>query len=123
MNKYDRPRIPGCFLGFRKVLSSSDLELLEVVKMTKFGSLGFVALFSGIITLLLQGIVFLTSRDLAWKDLRFMDVLDPRLYTWVNDIHLLSFDVCSNYILNLPLYLVFFSLTVLFFAMNGLFGK
>ena len=91
--------------------------------MIRLGSVGFVALLSGLLTLLLQGIVSLISRDFVWKDLRFMDVLDSKLYTWVNDIHLLNFDACSKYILNMPLYLVFFCFTVLFFIMSGIFGR
>jgi len=91
--------------------------------MLRFSSLGFLALFGSILIFLLQSIVSLTSKDFAWKKLRFVDVLDPKYYGWMNDITILNFNTYSDYVINMPLYALLFCLTVLFFIMSGLFEK
>ena len=96
---------------------------MEVSNMLRFSSLGFLAMFGSILVFLLQSIISLTSKDLAWKQLRFVDVLDPKYYGWMHDITILNFNTYSDYVLNMPLYAVLFCLTVLFFLMSGLFEK
>lgn len=91
--------------------------------MLRFSSLGFLALFGSILIFLLQTIVSLTNEEFAWKKLRFVDVLDPQYYSWMNDITLFNFNTYSDYILNMPLYAFLFCLTVLFFLISGLFEK
>jgi hypothetical protein len=96
---------------------------MGVINMLRFSSLGFLALFGSILIFLLQSIVSLTSKDFAWKRLRFVDVLDQKYYSWMNDVTILNFNTYSDYVLNMPLYTVLFCLTVLFFIMSSLFEK
>ena len=91
--------------------------------MLRFSSLGFLAMFGSILVFLLQSIVSLTSEDFAWRQLRFVDVLDPQYYSWMNDITLFNFNAYSDYVLNMPLYAVLFCLMILFFLMSSLFEK
>jgi len=91
--------------------------------MLRFSSLGFLALFGSILIFLLQSITSLTSKDLVWQELRFIDVLDAKYYGWINDITLFNLNTLSNYILHMPLYAFLFCLTVLLFIMSGLFEK
>jgi len=104
-------------------LQREDNNNVGVINMLRFSRLGFLALFGSILIFLLQSIVSLTSKDFAWKKLRFVDVLNPKYYSWMNDITILNFNTYSDYILNMPLYAVLFCLTVLFFIMSGLFEK
>jgi len=89
--------------------------------MLRFSSFGFYTLFGSFLIFLLQSIVSLTSKDLVWKELRFIDILDPKYYNWANGITLLKFNIFSNYILTMPLYAFLFILTILFFIISGLF--
>ena len=91
--------------------------------MLRFSSLGLFTLFSSILIFVLQSIASLTSRDLVWKELRFVDILAPKYYTWINDIALLNFNTILSYLLNMPLYAFLFFLTLLFFILGGMFEK
>ena len=95
----------------------------EVMIMLRFSKLGFFSLFGSILTLLLQAIITLTSNDLAWKKLSVVDVVEPHYYGWTERITLFNFDSVSRYILEMPLYALFFCLTILFFTLSGLFER
>ena len=91
--------------------------------MLRFSRLGFYALFSSFLIFLLQAIASLTSKDFVWKKIRFVDILDPKYYKWMNGIQLLNFNIVLDYIINMPLYAFFFCLTVLFFVISGIYEK
>ena len=91
--------------------------------MLRFSSLGFYALFSSFLIFLLQAIASLTSKEFVWKKLRFIDILDPKHYNWMNEITFLKFNIFLNYFINMPLYAFFFCLTVLFFIISGIYEK
>ena len=91
--------------------------------MLRFSRLGFYALFSSFLVFVLQTIASLMSKDFVWKKLRLVDILDPKYYSWMNEIKFLNFDMVSNYIVSMPLYAVFFCLTVIFFIISGIYEK
>ncbi len=91
--------------------------------MLRFSNLGFFALFSSVIILLFQSILSLSSKDFAWQNLSLVDVLDPKYYSWVNEVALLNLNGMTSYVLNLPMFVVFFCLTIIFFVMGGIFEK
>ena len=91
--------------------------------MLRFSSLGFLSLFGSILTLLLQAIISLTSKDLAWKKLSVVNVVEPHYYSWVEHITLFNFNSMSTFILDMPLYMLFFCLTILFFILSSLFER
>ncbi len=91
--------------------------------MFRLGNLGFLSLFGSIIILLLQAITSLLNQDFAWKRLRFADILDPQYYSWLDNITLFNFNSIANYVLNMPLFVLLFCLTIFFFILSGIFEK
>ena len=91
--------------------------------MFRLGNLGFLSLFGGIIILLLQAITSLLNKDFTWKKLRCADMLDPQYYNWLDNITLFNFNSIANYVLNMPLFVLLFCLTIFFFILSGIFEK
>jgi hypothetical protein len=91
--------------------------------MFRLGNLGFLSLFGSIIILLLQAITSLLNKDFTWKKLRCADILDPQYYRWLDNITLFNFNSIANYVLNMPLFVLLFCLTIFFFILNGIFEK
>lgn len=91
--------------------------------MFRLGNLGFLSLFGSIIILLLQAITSLLNKDFTWKKLRFADILDPQDYSWLDNITLFNFNSIANYVLNMPLFVLLFCMTIFFFILSGMFEK
>jgi len=91
--------------------------------MFRLGNLGFLSLFGSIIILLLQAITSLLNKDFTWKKLRFADILDPQYCSWLDNITLFNFNSIANYVLNMPLFVLLFCLTIFFFILSGIFEK
>ncbi len=91
--------------------------------MFRLGNLAFLSLFGSIIILLLQAITSLLNKDFTWKKFRFLDIIDPQYYSWLYKITLFNFNSMANYILNMPLFVFLFCLTIFFFILSGIFGK
>jgi hypothetical protein len=91
--------------------------------MFRLGNLGFLSLFGSIIILLLQAITSLLNKDFTWKKLRCADILDPQYYSWLDNITLFNFNSIANYVLNMPLFVLLFCLTIFFFILSGIFEK
>ncbi len=91
--------------------------------MFRLGNLAFLSLFGSIIILLLQAIMSLLNKDFTWKKLRFADILDPQYYNWLDNITLFNFNSIANYVLNMPLFVLLFCLTIFFFILSGIFEK
>ena len=91
--------------------------------MFRLGNLGFLSLFGSIIILLLQAITSLVNKDFNGKKLRFADILDPQDYRWLDNITLFNFNSIANYILNMPLFVLLFCMTIFFFILSGIFEK
>ena len=91
--------------------------------MFRLGNLGFLSLFGSIIILMLQAITSLLNKDFTWKKLRFADILDPQHYSWLDNITLFNFNSIANYVLNMPLFVLLFCLTIFFFILSGIFEK
>lgn len=91
--------------------------------MFRLGNLGFLSLFGSIIILLLQAITYVLNKDFTWKKLRFADILDPQYYSWLDNITLFNVNGIANYVVNMPLFVLLFCMTIVFFILSGIFEK
>ena len=93
--------------------------------MSKFTITGLVAWILGALLLGFQAISSLMGSEgmVAWKNLTLVDVAEKNYLNWINNIPWVSIQQAVNYVVNVPMYLLFFYFGILCFLINALRSK
>ena len=89
--------------------------------MSKFTLAGIVSWLGGLLLLGFQSISSLMSVEEKWKQLNIVDVVDPQYLSWMDDISSEMIAKAVDYVVNMPLFVLFFCLGTLFFIINAFF--
>ena len=89
--------------------------------MSKFYTIGGVALVGGLVVLLFQTISsIMTPGVVVWKSITLMSVLDPLYLNWVQSVSWEGMKQFLEYFLSLPLYLLLIGSSSLSFLLGGI---
>jgi hypothetical protein len=90
--------------------------------MSKYTVAGLVSwLFSGILLCFQAIAAFMKMENqMVWKSLTLLDFLNEGHLTWLDGISLGTLHTIIHFIVTMPLYLLLFSIGILFFIMNRL---
>lgn len=95
--------------------------------MTIFSAMGFILLISAFILFGYQGLsAFLamgTKDQFVYENIRFVDILDEKYYSWINNISFVFIQGIAETFITAPIALWLLCGAVLFFLINAFKGE
>jgi hypothetical protein len=58
----------------------------------------------------------------AWESIRLVDLLDEKFFSWIESLSFTSVQNAAGYIVTMPLFMLLFCMTGLFFVLHFFFG-
>lgn len=86
--------------------------------MSKWTYLGGICWLASGVLLLFQIIGKMVKEDYDWKMMSIVDVVEAKYLSWIDGINVEFGQQAAEYIVNMPLYLLFFALGLLFFLFS-----
>lgn len=91
--------------------------------MTKFSLTGIFSCLAGCILVGFEALSVLMGTEGGWKSLKLTTVIDPKHFAWIDEASFFGLERVPEYIVNMPLFMLFFCIGILFFVLDYFFGR
>jgi drug/metabolite transporter (DMT)-like permease len=87
--------------------------------MSKLSLTALIFCLSGFFLLVFQAISNIMGQSGDWNNLSLAGVLDPRHYSWVENISVAGFQTAAQFLLTIPLFALLLGCGILMFVISG----
>ena len=91
--------------------------------MSKFSFMAFICLVGSVLLLGFQSIARLMGTTGGWKSYSLLKLFGPKYFNWLNEVSLFGIEEVLRSIVNMPLFILLFCLSILLFIIDKFYSK